>query len=154
MVTGVETAGVILGAIPLLIAALEHYPDMIRPTREFIRWRVHKRRLLQELYNLQASFHQAMDILLQPLTAPDELTAMIEDPRSELWISGPIAEDLRDALGPTYTPLLMTIQDIDEILTSIVEHLNIEGLQQVWVHSLWQALACLADKSDNRETYG
>ena len=131
MVTGVETAGLVLGSLPLLIAALEHYEDIVRPTKEFFTWRKHRRKLVQELYTLRASYDQAIEILLKPVAELEDATTMMEDPRSDLWEAGPIADRLRDTLGSAYDPLILTILEIAEILGSIAVHLNIEGLQQV-----------------------
>jgi hypothetical protein len=131
MVTGVETAGLVLGSLPLLISALEHYDDLVGPTKQFFRWRKHKRKLVQELYTLRASYDQAIEILLKPIAEPDDSITMMEDARSDLWNDGPIADGLRDTLGSAYDPLILTILEIAEILGSIAAHLNIEGSQQV-----------------------
>lgn len=122
-----ETAGIILGSLPLIIAALEHYEDVARSTEEFFGWRKYRRRLRSELYILRTSFDEGVRILLQGIAGPDDLTAMIDDPTSDLWITGSIADELRDALGPTYDPFILTIVEINEILLSIMKHLNLEG---------------------------
>ncbi|KAL4769996.1 hypothetical protein BDW60DRAFT_193364 [Aspergillus nidulans var. acristatus] len=57
---------------------------------------------------------------------------MMEDPRSKLWREGDVAESLRDKLGPAYGPLILTIDEVSEILVEIVVCLNIPGLQQVF----------------------
>ncbi|KAL3468872.1 hypothetical protein BJX99DRAFT_265738 [Aspergillus californicus] len=128
MVTGVETVGLVLGSLPLIIAALEHYEDISRPTREFFTWRKHRRRLIQELYTLRASFDQATHLLLQPFVDGDDMAAM-KDPLSDLWSSGSIADSLRGAMGVAYDPLLLTIGEISEILCGIASHLNIQAHQ-------------------------
>ena len=131
MVTGIETAGLVLGSLPLLIAALEHYEDMAGPTKAFFTWMRHRRRLIQELYTLRASYDQAIDILLKPIADTDDLTVMVENPLSDLWTTGAIANTLRDLLGSTYDPLILTISEIREILDGIAAHLNLQGSQQV-----------------------
>jgi hypothetical protein len=132
MVTGVETAGLVLGSLPLLIAALEHYEDIVRPTREFFKWGKHRRKLVQELYTLRASYEQAIEILLKPIAEPEDSITMMDNPRSDLWKVGPVADRLRDTFGSAYKPLIFTIEEISEILGSIAAHLNIKGSQQVW----------------------
>jgi hypothetical protein len=34
-----EIAGLVLGAVPLLISALEHYEDFVEPTVAFFKWK-------------------------------------------------------------------------------------------------------------------
>lgn len=131
MATGVETAGIVLGTIPLIIAALEHYEDVARSTEEFFDWRKYRTRLRKELYILRTSFDEAVKILLREIAEPDELIVMLEDPSNQLWTTGPTADGLREALGPTYDPFVLTIVEINEILLSITKHLNIDGAQLV-----------------------
>lgn len=131
MITGVETAGLVLGSLPLLISALEHYEDIFRPTEEFFAWRKHRRKLVQELYTLRASYDQAINLLLKSIADTDDLTTMVEDPLSDMWTASPIADKLRDMLGPAYDPLILAISEIAEILGGIAAHLNIQESQQV-----------------------
>ena len=131
MVTGVETAGLVLASLPLLISALENYEDIVGPTKEFFRWRKYKRKLLQELYTLRASYDQAILVLLKPIAEPGEANAMMEDIDSDLWKTGSIADGLRATLGSAYDPLILTVREIAEILSSIAAHLNLKGSQQV-----------------------
>ncbi|KAI9374699.1 hypothetical protein BJX61DRAFT_550929 [Aspergillus egyptiacus] len=130
MATGVETAGLVLGSLPLLIAALEHYDGISRPTKDFFAWRKQRRRLIQELYTLRASYDQAISLLLKPID-PVETAAMINGPLNQLWASGPIADCLREILGTTYDPLRLTIAEIAEILSDIAAHLNLQKSQKV-----------------------
>jgi len=131
MVTGVEIAGLVLGAIPLIISALEHYEDFASPTKALIHWRRHLRRLIQELYIIRASYDQAIRLLLKPFADLVDQTMMMDNPRSELWREGIIADDLRDKLGLVYSPFILTIDEVSEILVEIASCLNIPGSQQV-----------------------
>ncbi|KAH7135408.1 hypothetical protein B0J11DRAFT_575995 [Dendryphion nanum] len=134
MVTGVETAGLVLGSLPLLIAALENYDDIVQPTKAFFSWRKHRRKLVQELYTLRASYDQAINILLNPVVDLEELKDMIENPLSDKWTAGDIADNLRDMLGTAYDPLILTISEISYILGDIATHLGIQGPLQGTPH--------------------
>jgi hypothetical protein len=131
MVTGVEAAGLVLGAIPLIISALENYENLAAPTKAFIHWKRHLRRLIRELYTIHTSYDQAVRLLLKPFVDLADQTTMMEDPRSELWREGDIADSLRDKLGPVYGPFILTIDEVSEILVEIATCLNIPGSQQV-----------------------
>jgi len=131
MVIGLETAGLVLGAIPLIISALEHYDDFVAPTKALIHWRRHLRKLIQELYIIRTSYDQAIRLLLKPFAGLEDQTTMMEDPRSELWIEGDIADNLRDKLGLVYSPLILTVNEVSEILVEIASCLSIPGSQQV-----------------------
>jgi hypothetical protein len=131
MVTGVETAGLVLGAIPLLISALENLENMAAPTKAFFSWKPHLRKLIQELYTIHTSYDQAVRLLLKPFADHADQTTMMDDPRSELWKEGDIADSLRGHLGSAYRPFTLTIDEVSEILVEIATCLNIPGSQQV-----------------------
>lgn len=131
MVTGVETAGLVLGAIPLIISALEHYDDFAAPTKAFIHWKQNLQRLIQELYVIHVSYDQAIRLLLKPFARLEDQITMVEDPRSDLWTKGDIADNLRDKLGLVYSPFIFTVNEVSEILVEIASCLNIPGSQQV-----------------------
>lgn len=95
MVTGVETAGLVLGSLPFIIAALENCGNVVRPTREFISWRKYRRKLVQELYTLRISYHHVINILLKPIADIEDIERMVEDAQIDLWTAGPVADNLR-----------------------------------------------------------
>ncbi|OAP56785.1 hypothetical protein AYL99_08897 [Fonsecaea erecta] len=128
---GVEAAGLVLGAIPLIISALEHYHDVAAPTIAFVHWRRYLRKLVLKLYIIRVSYDQAVRLLLAPIADLADQITMMEDPRSQLWREGPLAESLRDKLGPVYDPFILTIDEVAEILVEIASSLNIPGSQQV-----------------------
>lgn len=131
MVTGVDADGLVLGAIPLIISALENYETLTASTKAFIHWKRHLRRLIRELYTIHTSYDQAVRLLLKPFADLADQTAMMEDPRSELWTMGDIADSLRDKLGAVYGPSISTIDEVSEILVEIAVCLNIPGSHQV-----------------------
>ncbi|OQV08180.1 hypothetical protein CLAIMM_12493 [Cladophialophora immunda] len=129
--SGVEAAGLVLGAIPLIISALEHCEDVAVPTIAFLHWKRYLGRLVRELYTIRVSYDQAIRLLLAPLADLADQTTMMEDPQSPLWREGDIADELRDRLGPVYHPFILTIDEVTEILVEIASSLNIPGSQQV-----------------------
>jgi len=56
--SGIEIAGLVLGAIPLVISALEHYENSLDPTIAFIRWNRELSTAIQKLwYYCRTSLH-------------------------------------------------------------------------------------------------
>jgi hypothetical protein len=134
--TGAEVAGLVLGAIPLVISALEHYEDFAQPTKDFFHQNRYRRKLLQELYIIHTSYDQATRLLLKGIVETvSNREAMMDDPRNKLWREGYIADNLRDQLGLVYKPFLLTIEEVAEILAELSANLNIiesqQGSQQV-----------------------
>ncbi|KAL4782602.1 hypothetical protein BJX76DRAFT_369047 [Aspergillus varians] len=87
-----EAAGLVLGTLPLLISALEHYEDVSRPTREFFTWRRHRRRLIQELdlwasSAIAESLRETLKVVYDPLKiAIGEIAEILDEIASHLNI--------------------------------------------------------------------
>ncbi|KAF2271109.1 hypothetical protein CC78DRAFT_550067 [Lojkania enalia] len=131
MASGVELAGLVLATIPLIISALEHYEDAVEPTIAFFQWKGQLSKAINELSVVYASYDQALRLLLQPIASREDVVAMMEDTRDELWTKGDVAEELRNHLGAAWKPCVMTIEEVSDSLLEISQHLNIAGAQLV-----------------------
>ncbi|OCL00859.1 uncharacterized protein K441DRAFT_599828 [Cenococcum geophilum 1.58] len=138
--SGIEIAGLVLGAIPLVISALEHYEDLIDPAKVFVKFQGELGRAIRELRNQHTLFEQSMEVLLQPITTDRELSEMIDNTNSELWQDPAIEQELRSNLGKAYPSYMRTVNDIQKIMIGIaikldnfhgVENLNQDGLEAI-----------------------
>jgi hypothetical protein len=62
----------------------------------------------------------------------EELSEMMDNPRSGLWKDGGITSQLQEKLGSAYHPCMMTIEEIKEIMIRLAKNLNIDGACEVW----------------------
>lgn len=96
-----------------------------------MKWQGELSKAVRELYMGLSTYNQTVCLLLKPIASAQDLAKMMEDPKSSLWKDETYAHKLRLMLGPTYDACMLTIQDIEELMASIVECLNIEGAQKV-----------------------
>lgn len=153
MVTGVETAGLVLATIPLIICALEHYESAIGSTKAFLHWKGNLSKATSELYVLHAAYDQTLRVLLIPVTSKEDLVSMVDDTTSALWTQGEIAEDLKTYLGPA---IMREIESIATNLLEIIKHLNIAGAQQSSqqnLHTVIQANPLASSSPDPRRRF-
>ncbi|KAF3195663.1 hypothetical protein TWF225_000059 [Orbilia oligospora] len=130
--SGIEIAGLVLGAVPLVIAALEHYEDIIGPAKSFVKFKGELGRAIRELRNYHTLFEQSIEVLLRPVTTDQELNEMIDNTKSKLWEDPSIEKDLRENLGRAYTPYMETVNQIQKIMTGIASKLNnINGVENL-----------------------
>jgi hypothetical protein len=135
--SGVEIAGLVLGCIPLLIAALEHHEDMIGPTRSMLKYRGELARATRELGDLRCLFQQSLMILLKPMTRPEQLTEMMDNSGSVLWKEEWIKAALEKHLGIAYSTYMDTVQDIEKIMVQMVSKIqNLKGTDSLKRHGL------------------
>jgi hypothetical protein len=130
--SGIEIAGLMLGAIPLVIAALEHYEDLITPAKNFVNFQGELGRAIQELWNQYTFFEQSMEVLLRPVTTDQELSEMIDNTNSKLWQDPAIEQDLQRNLGKAYPSYMRTVNDIQKIMIGIAMKLrNVHGVENL-----------------------
>ncbi|KAL9580258.1 MAG: hypothetical protein Q9203_006375 [Teloschistes exilis] len=138
--SGIEIAGLVLGAIPLVISALEHYEDIIGPTKTFFKFQGELDCAIRELRNQHTLFEQSIEVLLRPITTDQQLSEMIDNTKSKLWQDPDIEQELRSNLGTAYASYMRTVSDIQMIMIGIamkldnvhgVENLNRDGLEAI-----------------------
>lgn len=74
---------------------------------------------------------QSIQLLLNPITSDHELHDMMDDSNNALWKSDDIADALRERLGDAYPAYMRTIQQIENITTSLAHKLDIEAADKV-----------------------
>jgi len=130
--SGIEIAGLVLGAIPLIVAALEHYEDIISPGKALYRFHGELGRAIQELGNQHALFEQSIEVLLRPITTDQELSEMMDNTNSDLWQDPEIEQHLRNHLGKAYSPYTRTMVEIQRVMIGIASKLdNLEGVKHL-----------------------
>ncbi|KAK6331780.1 hypothetical protein TWF718_002321 [Orbilia javanica] len=130
--SGIEIAGLVLGAIPLVISALEHYEDIIGPTKAFFKFQGELDHAIRELRVQYTLFEQSMEVLLRPITTDHQLNDMIDNSNSNLWQDPDIEEELRKNLGRAYPSYMSTVDRIQSIMTRIaLKFDNINGTENL-----------------------
>lgn len=81
----VEAVGLVLGTLPLLISALEHYGDGVRTIQK---WRRYERELQSVIRNLKTERVKMQNVcekLLDGIVPASRIDTMVGDPFGELW---------------------------------------------------------------------
>ncbi|KAK2049548.1 hypothetical protein LZ31DRAFT_316865 [Colletotrichum somersetense] len=136
-----EIAGLVLGAVPLLISAIEHYEDFVEPTVAFVKWKGQLSKVTRRLLMGHTAYEQNMRLLLKQVVSNEDLVDMISNPQSDDWKSEWLVRDLREKLGSAYQPAFSTIQEIADIMVTVAANLNINGSDKVTQEGL-EAIVC------------
>lgn len=127
--SGIETAGLILGAIPLIITALENYKKIYRGT---VSWKHFRREFIQyqNEITIQTTFFSAnIEYLLTSVTCtPSELRALLDEPAGPLWSEPRIEEKIRERLPSSFKTYMVLVSSVNSIIEEIMLDLNlVEG---------------------------
>ncbi|KAI1347835.1 hypothetical protein F5Y01DRAFT_233001 [Xylaria sp. FL0043] len=110
--SGFEIAGIVLGAVPLLISALEHYGDALSTLNK---WRKYERELHSLVRNLdteRVKLQNVCEKLLVGIVPESQIEAMIKDPMGGLWKEEKIQARVQSRLWESYSSFEDTISDI------------------------------------------
>ncbi|KFY40339.1 hypothetical protein V495_05476 [Pseudogymnoascus sp. VKM F-4514 (FW-929)] len=127
--SGVEAAGLVLGALPLMISALEHY----RATAEVLNgWRwinADYRKCRHELIYCNDEFQTNLQELLLPMIADDEkLKILLEDPGGPSWEDPELNETLKKRIPSRYNSYVDTIHMLLDVVKGLEEALGMKLL--------------------------
>lgn len=83
MMSGVETAGLVLGAFPLILASLEFYAKGIAVTRRCLKYEQQFNSLINELRTENAICTNTLNLLLEGIVKQQDMAAFLADPHSK-----------------------------------------------------------------------
>lgn len=124
IMSGFEVAGIVLGSIPLLISALEHYGEGLSTIQ---RWRKYERELKALIRNLkteQVKLQNVCEKLLVGLVPTSDIEAMIESPFGELWRQEIIEKKIRARLWKSPAVFKDTITDVSTAINELKREID------------------------------
>jgi hypothetical protein len=128
--SGIEIAGLVLGAIPVLISALDVYREGAENARDW--WRI------ERSYNKcrnDLSFHGVVfegnveRFLLPMVVGDDELRLLMDDPAGSGWEDPELEHRLKWRLPKSYDLFLITIEEILQLIDSLKVELRVSNKQ-------------------------
>jgi hypothetical protein len=129
--SGVELAGLILGAIPLVIAALENYEEGLGKVKAFWKWEDQLSDAIRKLWYHYTSYELTIRVLLSSITSDAELEDMLSNTDSTLWGDPELDTRLQEKLSTAYRPYLFTVTDIEQAIEEIAGSLNLDRASSV-----------------------
>lgn len=122
--SGIEIAGLVLAAILLLVASLEHYELVSGPFKVFLNFKDELSGAIRQLQTQHVLFEQAIYLLLRPITMDDELNEMMRDTSSMLWRDWAIGQELEPSLRKVYSAYMKTITHIQNLMIDLATKLE------------------------------
>jgi hypothetical protein len=132
--SGFEIAGLVLGSLPLIIAAIEHYESSLDRAAVFFKWQDVLEKAIRELWIQHTSFEMTLRTLLVDHTSEAELDELLSQPKSVLWQSPALNQALRDELGAAYDVYNSTVEEIEGYVRTLARHLDIDRVNVCFKH--------------------
>lgn len=123
--SGIEVAGIVLGCIPLVISALEHYIEGVASIKRYVRYKEELESVRRRLLVEQDIYINTCDALLEGLVPVNELDQYLADPGGELWRAPLLEERLKERLKRSYGSYTLTIRDMNDTLHELKRKLRL-----------------------------
>lgn len=126
--SGVEAAGFILAAIPLVISFVEHYAEGVRTIN---RWRKYDRELkslCRRLRSEEELFRNTCELLLRDIVSSEqELETLVSNPAGLEWSDPDLERSLQKKLpARSYAVYREVVEDMRDIVDAIKDRMGIE----------------------------
>lgn len=124
--SGIEIAGLLLGAFPLIISALEHYRQSAEVLEDW--WQIKKeyKKCKMEIKVQELAFENNLQRFLLPLVVDDdEISELIAEPGGMKWKDPGLEDALKKRLPKSYDLFLDTINDIKSTVDGLKEELGV-----------------------------
>jgi len=111
--------GLVLGAIPLLISAVENYEVTFQPFVTYRRYGKEVQRFTAKLDAQRAIFHNECQLLL--LAVGQNLTDILRDPNHPARNDEQLSKRLEELLGYSYITCSSTLNLINDTLSEVTQ---------------------------------
>lgn len=140
MLTGVETAGIVLAAFPVIVQLIEGYKEGCKPLDSWLRFRKTFLSLVQDIRLQETKLESNVRRLLLPLVESDgELQMPLAEPGGPAWFDYELEEALQRRLLNSYESYIDTVGRIQDTLNEFQRQLGIsDGVKDEVLNHLQQ----------------
>ncbi|OSS47845.1 hypothetical protein B5807_06485 [Epicoccum nigrum] len=107
--SGVEVAGLVLGALPILLAGLQFYAEGIAVTKRYWKYREEVNSLLDDLKAESSVYQNSIETILLGVVDARDVAEFLAKPGGDLWMAPSFERKLKKRLGTSYDAYLCTI---------------------------------------------
>lgn len=123
--SGIEVAGIVLGAIPLVISGLEHYSEGARIIKSLRDYPEEFATLSRRLRVENETFRNTMELVLSGFVGGRTLSDMLTQPGGKAWAETNVEQELSRILQGSYGVFLETVVGMNEALTAFIKRLKL-----------------------------
>jgi len=120
-----EIAGLVLGAFPLMISAMEHYKKTPEVWDDWWSYKQQYTKFKRALEREKLAFEENLEELLGPIVRDEsELRELLKDSNSLAWKELELEEQLRERLPKSYDAYMDIMKELEEVMEKLKESLE------------------------------
>lgn len=129
MVSGIETTGVVLAILPLLVNQVDNYVQGLETLKSFRakRYLDDLNNYLHNIQNQRVLFVNTLEQALAGIVDDLHIGELINDPGGNPWTSPFIQRQLKQKMGRSYEPFQGKMAELAHLLTLLTEKLGLDS---------------------------
>lgn len=131
MVTGVETAGLVVGSLPLVLKAVQTYVEGIAVGKRAKNYRKEIEILRNTLRIYVRIYENNLTFVLTGLVPEVDMAAYVANGRGDVWRKSVFESGLKLRLGSSYDIYLDTLNEINRLSKECRSQLGLDELGKV-----------------------
>jgi hypothetical protein len=135
--SGIEVVGLILGGLPLLISAGEHYREGFEPLKKWKRFRKDFLGFIDRIDIERQLYYQMLQRLLVSAGVPHSDLSLFMDPGYAGWRETTLLESLERKLGSILPAFLSTVTTMNELMLELHSLLLLQDGKVIISSKLW-----------------
>ena len=125
--SGIEIAGLVLAAFPIILNCLDYYRRSFEPLEEWWRFENELVSFTDDIRHQMMRYNQNLLQLLDPIIADyDSLLALAGDAEDPRWTDGSLNNALEQRLAEEYERYIRTIQRMNAIMEDLHKLLQVK----------------------------
>lgn len=122
--SGFEIVGIVLGAFPLVLSAIDGYGKGLQHLDTV--WRYDKKLKVfeRQIQREHQSYRNNLEDLLEPLIDAEEMEMLLDNPGGRAWGAPALIEKVRRRLSGSYETYISTMEDYYEVLNDLEKSLG------------------------------
>ncbi|EAT91360.1 hypothetical protein SNOG_01711 [Parastagonospora nodorum SN15] len=125
--SGIEVAGIVLGAIPIILAGLQFYIEGISVTRRYRKYEDGIKDLVRQLGTEYAIYANSVKLVLNGVVKQKDIALFLAKPTSEQWKDPNFEATLQERLGTSYDSFVSSMQQLAAIVERFKKLLRLDA---------------------------
>ncbi|OJD33126.1 uncharacterized protein BKCO1_3300010 [Diplodia corticola] len=133
--SGIEVAGLVLGALPLIIHAITVYADGVSTVERYFKYEIPLRSLHRSLEAEFVIYQNTCEELLNGIVKDnEERAALLNNPGGPDWKKAVLEEKLKDRLSRSYMAYVGAMEDMKDAMLDMKKLLKLDKSGKVQLH--------------------
>ncbi|KAL1624754.1 hypothetical protein SLS56_007639 [Neofusicoccum ribis] len=124
--SGIEIAGLVLGAIPLLILAVEKYAEGVSAIKRFKHYEIPLKGMCRILKTERDMYRNTCELLPIELVSPEKIQSLLTTPGGKSWEEPELKLTIEHRLAESYNGYRETVEDMNILVQNFAEKLSLQ----------------------------